>query len=81
METKKEKIELNHYEIQFIIDVLKHDKTNLQCLLNNKELDYVLLIHKKLINKLNNILILSDKKEFEKRTNKVKQKALAELNK
>ena len=81
METKKEKIELNDYEIQFIIDVLKHDKTNLQCVLNNEELDYVLLIHKKLIDKLNNILILSDKKEFEKRTNKVKQKALAELNK
>ena len=59
---------LNHHEIDFLIDVLKQDKTNLQSILNNKELDYVFKMHNKLIYKMNIIL----KDEFKKITNKNK---------
>jgi len=61
---------LSHYEIDFLIKVLKQDKNNLQLILNNKELDYVLKMHDKLIFKLDDIL----KQEFKKITNKITNK-------
>ncbi len=69
METKKEKTQLNDYEIEFIINVLAQDKTNLQCVLNNEELDYVLQFHNKVINKLHNIIMVSKEERLQKRMN------------
>tara|TARA_Y100001963_G_scaffold108542_1_gene150059 strand:+ start:344 stop:550 length:207 start_codon:yes stop_codon:yes gene_type:complete len=68
MNNTKIKRTLSHQEIDFLIDVLKQDKTNLQSILNNKELDYVFKMHNKLIFKLTNIL----KEELKKITNKNK---------
>tara|TARA_R100001460_G_scaffold35254_3_gene67938 strand:+ start:391 stop:597 length:207 start_codon:yes stop_codon:yes gene_type:complete len=68
MNNTKIKRTLSHHEIDFLIDVLKQDKTNLQSILNNKELDYVFKMHNKLIFKLTNIL----KEELKKITNKNK---------
>jgi len=68
MNNTKIKRTLSHYEIDFLIKVLKQDKNNLQSILNNKELDYVFKMHNKLIFKLDDIL----KQEFTKITNKNK---------
>tara|TARA_Y200000002_G_scaffold308194_1_gene264424 strand:- start:261 stop:494 length:234 start_codon:yes stop_codon:yes gene_type:complete len=65
---------INHDEIEFLIDVLKHDKSNLKSFLNNKELDYVFILHNKLINRLHNILIEAQKEVTEKRLKKITNK-------
>lgn len=70
MNNTKIKRTLSHYEIDFLIKVLIQDRTNLESILNNKELDYVLKMHNKLIFKLDEIL----KQEFTKITKKITNK-------
>ena len=66
MEIKKEKIQLNDYEIEFIIDVLEKDKIETQWFLDNKELDEVFKLYNEVIAKLNTMLIVSKNKTLNK---------------
>ena len=67
MEAIKEKIELEDYELEFLIDVLKHDKINSQWSLDSKELEEVFKLYNEVIDKL--ILLLTINKN-EKEINK-----------
>ena len=66
METKKEKIKLNDFELEFLIDVLEHDKINSQWNLDYKELDEVFKIYNEVITKLNTMLIVYKNKTVSK---------------
>ncbi len=66
METKKEKIQLNDFELEFLIDVLEHDKINSQWNLDYKELDEVFKIYNEVITKLNTMLIVYKNKTVSK---------------
>ena len=67
METKKEKIQLNDFELEFIIDVLEKDKIETQWFLDNKELDEVFKLYNEVIAKLNTMLIVSKNKTLNKK--------------
>ena len=67
METKKEKIQLNDFELEFIIDVLEKDKIETQWFLDNKELDEVFKLYNEVIDKLNTMLIVSKNKTLNKK--------------
>tara|TARA_R110002050_G_scaffold6770_3_gene27276 strand:- start:921 stop:1124 length:204 start_codon:yes stop_codon:yes gene_type:complete len=66
METKKEKIQLNDFELEFIIDVLEKDKIETQWFLDNKELDMLFKLYNEVITKLNTMLIVSKNKTVNK---------------
>ena len=66
METKKEKIQLNDFELEFIIDVLEKDKIETQWFLDNKELDMLFKLYNEVITKLNTMLIVYKNKTVNK---------------